>query len=483
VPTSANGGSGLNQTWTLPNFNDSSWMDGTVGVGYDTQGDFDGIFSTDLEAEMKGVNPSVYIRTEVNIPNPSALLGLNLRIKYDDGFILFLNDHRVAQRNAPPTRFAYSSPATGEHADVDATEYEVIGLENFQSFLVPGRNVFAIQAMNRSTDDDDFLFVPELFTFTSRGGTEVTLNESASIRARALVGNQWSAEVRSDFVLPAALRVTEIMYNPPPVPVGSPFVSSDFEFIELQNTGSRAVSMAGYQLRDGIDFTFGAMTLEPGAYAVVVNNRAAFESMYGVNIPVAGEFDGNLSNSGEAIQLLGPTNAVVQQFAFSDGWYATTDGEGLSLSIRDASAPLDAWNGAAAWKGSSRAGGTPGGPDAPQQPGDTNGDGQVDLADLNNVRNHFGEAGPNVVGDTNGDQVVDLVDLNAVRNFFGAGQPLIAIPRSATAAALAQSHAVDTSAASERKSTDLVSLKDAVFAQFAGTEAISPRKTMKPLRR
>jgi serine-aspartate repeat-containing protein C/D/E len=52
--------------------------------------------------------------------------------------------------------------------------------------------------------------------------------------------------------------------------------------------------------------------------------------------------------------------------------------------------------------------------------GDTNQDGRVDLNDLNNVRNHFGEAGPGVTGDTNGDAVVDLNDLNNVRNNFGA---------------------------------------------------------------
>lgn len=51
--------------------------------------------------------------------------------------------------------------------------------------------------------------------------------------------------------------------------------------------------------------------------------------------------------------------------------------------------------------------------------GDTNDDGQVDLADLNNVRNHFGEKGTNVVGDANLDGHVDLDDVNDVRNYFG----------------------------------------------------------------
>jgi hypothetical protein len=61
-----------------------------------------------------------------------------------------------------------------------------------------------------------------------------------------------------------------------------------------------------------------------------------------------------------------------------------------------------------------------------QAPGDTNGDGVVDLVDLNNVRNHFGDVG---LGDTSPfDGDVDLDDLNAVRNNFGATGGATAVP-------------------------------------------------------
>jgi len=53
-------------------------------------------------------------------------------------------------------------------------------------------------------------------------------------------------------------------------------------------------------------------------------------------------------------------------------------------------------------------------------PGDTNADGRVNLVDLNNVRNSFGVSGTGAIGDSNSDGVVDLEDLNAVRNNFGA---------------------------------------------------------------
>ncbi|MFU8828904.1 MAG: GC-type dockerin domain-anchored protein, partial [Phycisphaerales bacterium] len=52
-------------------------------------------------------------------------------------------------------------------------------------------------------------------------------------------------------------------------------------------------------------------------------------------------------------------------------------------------------------------------------PGDVNGDGVVDLADLNLVLANFGQETSE--GDANGDGFVDLADLNLVLSAFGAG--------------------------------------------------------------
>lgn len=65
-------------------------------------------------------------------------------------------------------------------------------------------------------------------------------------------------------------------------------------------------------------------------------------------------------------------------------------------------------------------------------PGDTNGDLRIDLEDLNNVRNHFGEGsvgGPVVFGEAFPfDGIVDLADLNLVRNHFGESRTVNAVP-------------------------------------------------------
>jgi uncharacterized membrane protein len=65
-------------------------------------------------------------------------------------------------------------------------------------------------------------------------------------------------------------------------------------------------------------------------------------------------------------------------------------------------------------------------------PGDTDGDGDVDLVDLNNVRNHFGEVGENIPGDADGNGQVTLVDLNLVRNNFGTVAGAAAVPEPGT---------------------------------------------------
>ncbi len=65
--------------------------------------------------------------------------------------------------------------------------------------------------------------------------------------------------------------------------------------------------------------------------------------------------------------------------------------------------------------------------------GDTNGDGRVDLVDLNNVRNNFGGSG---LGDTDFDNDVDLTDLNNVRNDFG-GSAVAAVPEPSSLVILA----------------------------------------------
>ena len=60
----------------------------------------------------------------------------------------------------------------------------------------------------------------------------------------------------------------------------------------------------------------------------------AFHFRYGDNLPIAGQWSGNLSNDGEQLTLLGD-RLPIQQFAYSDDWYLVTDGDGPYLELID----------------------------------------------------------------------------------------------------------------------------------------------------
>ena len=126
--------------------------------------------STDLQSQMYGVNSSVYFRLPLNVASPANLQSLTLRVRYDDGFIASLNGQKVAERNAPPAP-QWNSAATNAHPNSQATVPEVINISDRLNLLQAGANVLAIQGLNQSASDNDFLLVPELIEYKTTNTT------------------------------------------------------------------------------------------------------------------------------------------------------------------------------------------------------------------------------------------------------------------------------------------------------------------------
>ena len=155
------------------------------------------------------------------------------------------------------------------------------------------------------------------------------------------------------------------MYNPYP-PMNSAeeaFEDADeFEFIEVTNTGSSSVWLAGYEFTDGIEFEFAdgrIPLLSVGESALIVKNEDAFVTRYGSGYPIAGEYDGSLKNSGEQLVLINGLGQTVHDFQYEDGgsWPGRADGNGSSLTVVDPEADYrDGDN----WYSSDYFGGTPG---------------------------------------------------------------------------------------------------------------------------
>jgi hypothetical protein len=198
------------------------------------------------------------------------------------------------------------------------------------------------------------------------------------------------------------------------------------------------VNLAGIHFSEGIELTFGDVTLGPGERAVAVSNLAAFQLRYGTAIPVAGEYGQTvdafrLANGGETIALRDAGGGLIQSFRYDDDWYPDTDGLGPSLVIKNALSSMESWNDPAAWRASYENGGSPGSED--DLPGDANGDLRVDLADVAVVQAYMGATGATrAQGDLDGDGNVGRSDAALAARNFGRS---IVEPAPSAAAAIA----------------------------------------------
>jgi len=111
------GDASLGLSWTDINFDDSDWLKGRTGVGYD----YGGLIGLDVAA-MQYSNATVYIRIAFELSDVTNLEGLNLQMKYDDGFAAYINGQIVTSANAPePHELAWNSIATAGHNDNESS--------------------------------------------------------------------------------------------------------------------------------------------------------------------------------------------------------------------------------------------------------------------------------------------------------------------------------------------------------------------------
>ena len=100
------------------------WISGVGGVGFERATGYEPFFKIDVENQMYGVNASCYIRIPFTLTaeNLSSLAKLILKVRYDDGFVAYLNGVEVARdlfTGAPQ----WNSAATGSHSDTEAVSF------------------------------------------------------------------------------------------------------------------------------------------------------------------------------------------------------------------------------------------------------------------------------------------------------------------------------------------------------------------------
>ncbi len=319
----------IGEAWrTDAGFSDRGWIlgaPGPGGVGYERNSGYENLISLDLEPTMYGQNTSCYIRIPftVDAADLVELTGLTLRVKYDDGFVAYLNGTEVARGNFSGTP-TWNSSTSASRSDSAAVAFDGFDISDFLGNLKHGENLLAVHGLNRSLTSSDMLISVRL---------DATITTAAQEQPFV-----------SAMDLLAGLRVTELMYHA----AGG----SDFDYIEFANISETRLDLTGVRISDGIEFVFGEMALEPSQYVVVVRNVASFRSAYGTSINIAGQYSGNLSNGGEQIivQLPWPLAGAILRFRYSDDWHPATDGGGTSLVIVEPFAHPATWTERESWR-------------------------------------------------------------------------------------------------------------------------------------
>ena len=147
--------------WNQLTFDDTQWLTGPTGIGYEGGSGLDPCLATNL-TDMRDNYLSVYARRTFTIDDPANIDTLTLDIKFDDGYIAYINGEKVDSQY-PPLTVAYDQPAsTDDHEASCSGSGDQIDLTDHLALLVPGENVFAIQVHNKSRGSSDFIFIPQL---------------------------------------------------------------------------------------------------------------------------------------------------------------------------------------------------------------------------------------------------------------------------------------------------------------------------------
>jgi hypothetical protein len=315
-------GSGV--SWKVPEFVDSSWSTGNLPAGYGFTG-----LSTDLTSTMSNQSPSLYLRKEFQVtPDQAASSNqLNLPIDCNDGFVAYINGREVARSNCGPTNhFMYASqPAYNVNTNTGNVQYN---LGPASRWLVPGRNVLAIQAHN--AEQPSTIAVPEQITqhiptpeFKINAGLWMVLDSgSAPLIVYGNPGGPWQYFIGryepSGGVVDEGLISTT--YTPPLGDEGDYDQPAAFvDWVELHNDDSSPVNLTGWSLTDDAaqptKWYFPASTTIPanGFLLVLCDDRDEANAPADPALRIHSNF--KLGRQGEYLGLFNALGTMVDQLS------------------------------------------------------------------------------------------------------------------------------------------------------------------------
>ena len=196
------------------------------------------------------------------------------------------------------------------------TDFKVEDNGNLDIYLISGQIVIDAHRFDRDLGEESFQSVP-------------AFKDAPNFRKEWYGGTGHTRDAVNDPVRNTNIVINEIMYD-------APSDGRTAEFVELFNRGSAVVDLSGWRFVDGIGFEFPAgTTLGPGDYIVVAADEDWMRENYG-DIPLIGNFSGQLRDSGELLRIEDAAGNLVDQVYYypSGDWPERADGDGSSMELR-----------------------------------------------------------------------------------------------------------------------------------------------------
>ena len=349
--------------WKHPAFNTESplWGTGAAELGYSDSP----VTTVSYGPDANNKFITTYFRRTFTVTNLAQISALTLRVKRDDGAIIYLNGREAGRSNMTAGTVYQSNTVApvGVGGADEETFFIVAGVP--LSHLQEGVNTIAVEVHQNAATSSDLTFDLELTATRTVASTDrIVLNANRVIKARARNGTDWSPLTEAFFTVGGApavaagdVTISEIHYNPAP--------GLDTEFVELMNIGNRAINLRGCGFSSGFPARFPAQRdtiLAPGQRTLLARSLLAMNNAYGLGKPIQSLGPrSNLDNAGESLTL---ENAALQPLltvTYDNNlpWPAGADGTGPSLTL---AAPRlnPALMNPLAWRPSLIAGGTPG---------------------------------------------------------------------------------------------------------------------------
>ncbi len=144
-------GSNQGSAWRAPTFNDQTWKSGPAELGYGDGGEAT-VVSYGSNSSNKYI--TTYFRHSFSVADPAAFESLALRLRRDDGAIVYLNGTEVFRTNLPTGAIASTTRAV---IAVDGADENVVA-SIVATHLLPGSNVVAVELHQASPTSSDISF-------------------------------------------------------------------------------------------------------------------------------------------------------------------------------------------------------------------------------------------------------------------------------------------------------------------------------------